>query len=101
MKPYIRIYIKALGLDPSEPIYSELSGNVANDIHHIDARGMGGTSNPERNSIFNLMALTRTEHEKYGDRKQHKHFLKVKHMEFIMKKCSQILGLPFNQLNYV
>ena len=93
MKPYVKTYINALGLDPSEPIYSELSGNVANDIHHIEARGMGGTSNPERNSIFNLMALTRDEHEKYGDRKQYKQFLKVKHMEFLMQKGVGILGV--------
>lgn len=100
MKPYVRTYINALGLDSSEPIYSELSRDVANDIHHIEAKGMGGTSNPERNSIFNLMALTRDEHEKYGDRKQYKRFLKMKHMEFLMKKGVRILGV-YQQVNFV
>lgn len=93
MKPYVRIYIESLGLDKSEPIYSELSGKIANDIHHIEARGIGGTSNPERNSIFNLIALTRDEHEKYGDKVKHKRWLKVKHLRLITQRGARLLGI--------
>lgn len=94
MQAHTRIYIQALGLDPLDPIYSELSpGIVANDVHHIDARGMGGTKDPTKNSIFNLMALTSDEHTEYGDKQHHKEFLKTKHMNFLMLRGADILRL--------
>jgi hypothetical protein len=60
---------------------SELSGLPAQDIHHIEARGMGGGKTADR--IENLMALTREEHEKYGDKKQYKAMLKRVHNRHI------------------
>jgi hypothetical protein len=62
---------------------SELSGLPSKDLHHIEARGMGGSKHADR--IENLMALTREEHEKYGDKKQYKSFLQRAHDNYIAR----------------
>ena len=62
---------------------SEISGENAVDIHHIDSRGMGGSKNADR--IENLMALTREEHEFYGDKKQYLEYLKQVHGDYIKR----------------
>lgn len=64
-------------------IPSEISGKRAVDIHHIEARGMGGS---DKDDIENLIALTREEHEMYGDKKQYKKWLKETHLKFIKNK---------------
>ena len=43
----------------------EICEGKAVDIHHIEARGMGGTKKPD--VIENLMALCRHCHVTYGD----------------------------------
>jgi 5-methylcytosine-specific restriction endonuclease McrA len=53
-----------------------MCGNTAVDIHHIEARGMGGGN---KDTIENLMGLCRNCHIEYGDKKQHKEMLKVVH----------------------
>ena len=55
----------------------EICGKKAVDIHHIEARGMGGTKAPE--NIANLMALCRRCHEDFGDKKQFKSYLQEIH----------------------
>lgn len=55
----------------------------ANDIHHIDCRGMGGSD--DKDYIENLMALDREEHDEFGDKKQYIVFLYIKHLAFIRK----------------
>ena len=67
------------GYDISDFIPCEVCGDKAVDIHHIEARGMGGTKEPDK--IEDLMALCRKDHEKYGDITEHKEFLKEKHRE--------------------
>jgi 5-methylcytosine-specific restriction endonuclease McrA len=52
-------------------------GAQAVDVHHIEARGMGG--NKEADVIENLMGLCRKCHIEYGDKKQYKEFLKDIH----------------------
>ncbi len=84
MKPHTIIYLSSLGYHVSDFIPSELSLHKAQDIHHIEPRGMGGSKGKDR--IENLMALTREEHIKYGDKKQFKHFLLTKHKEFLISK---------------
>ena len=84
MKPYQKKYMKFFGYQIQEDIMSELSNNPANEIHHIDCKGMGGRKNADE--IENLMALTTDEHTEYGDKKQHTEFLKEKHLEFIKSK---------------
>ena len=65
MQPHTAIYIKHFGFDISDFIPCEICQQRATDIHHIEARGMGGTS--QADTINNLMALCRTCHINYGD----------------------------------
>ena len=84
MKKHTKIYLKSFRLAPGDLIVSELSGSVANDIHHIISRGMGGSKYLDR--IENLMALTRREHEVYGDKKQHMVGLFKSHKEYLISR---------------
>lgn len=77
MKPYIKQYFTHFKYDESDFIPCEVCGTQAVDIHHIECRGMGGTSKPD--VIENLMALCRKCHIQYGDKKQFKTFLKHMH----------------------
>lgn len=79
MRKHTKIYLDYFGYDDSDYIQCELCPNPAVDIHHIDARGMGGRKSAD--TIENLMALCRKCHDKYGDKKQYKEFLKQKHKE--------------------
>lgn len=81
MKKHTKIYMDALGYSVGDFIPSEISGKPAVDIHHIDARGMGGSK--DKDVIENLMAVTREEHEKYGDVKEYKALLKEIHYRFL------------------
>lgn len=87
MKNHVKIYLSHFGYSEGDFIPSEISGEQAVDIHHIEARGMGGSKS--KDVIENLMALTREEHIKYGDKKQHKDYLKGIHLSF-MKKNGKI-----------
>ena len=81
MKKHTLTYFNHFGYDISDFIPCEVCGKVAVDIHHIEARGIGGTKLGD--TIDNLMALCREDHIKYGDKKQYKDFLKCKHAERI------------------
>lgn len=58
----------------------EICGGRMVDVHHIESRGMGGSK--ERDEIDNLMGLCRSDHEKYGDKKEWVEWLKERHKEF-------------------
>jgi hypothetical protein len=73
MKAHTKIYMKAFGYDLTDFIPCEVCGSKAVDIHHIEARGMGGSKDADRPE--NLMALCRKCHETYGDKKQYMEFL--------------------------
>ena len=75
------IYLAAFGYGDADFIPSELSGLRAQDTHHIENRGSGGTKTEDR--VENLIALTREEHIEYGDKKQHMEFLYRKHLAFM------------------
>ena len=81
MKKHTKLYLSYFRFDESDFIPCEVCGDSAVDIHHIECRGMGGTKNPE--VINNLMAVCRKCHEKYGDKKEYKEFLKKVHNGFI------------------
>ena len=86
---HTKIYYKAFGYtDPSECL-SEISDSIAVDIHHIDARGIGGSSDAD--CIENLMALTRDEHNEYGDIRELKALLYSIHRKRLL-----IAGVDFN-----
>ena len=76
-------YFNHFGYDISDFIPCEVCGKTAVDIHHIEARGIGGSK--EADNIENLMALCREDHLKYGDKKQYKEFLKDKHAEKLIR----------------
>lgn len=79
MKLHTKIYFKHFGYDVTDFISCEVCGNRAVDIHHIHARGMGGTKDAD--NIKNLMALCRECHIEKGDKKQYLEFLKEAHNE--------------------
>lgn len=66
-----------MGYDTSDFIPCEVCGKKAVDIHHIEARGMGGSD--KKDVIENLMALCRECHIKYGDITKAKDYLKKIH----------------------
>lgn len=81
MKKHTLNYLQGMGFDISDTILCEVCGKVAVDLHHINARGMGGSK--ERDNLENIMALDRECHIKYGDKKQYKEFLTEIHLKNI------------------
>ena len=79
MKKHTKIYLDYFGYGIEDFIPCESCGAKAVDIHHIEARGMGG--NKEADNIRNLMALCREHHIEYGDKKQYIEYLKEIHKE--------------------
>lgn len=67
MKKHKEVYFDYFGISHGEFVPCEICQNEAVDIHHIKARGMGGSHSAD--DIHNLMALCRSCHIKYGDKK--------------------------------
>lgn len=65
MKKHTKIYFDYFGYRIPEDCFCEICGSPAVDIHHIEARGMGGSTS--KDVIENLMALCRKCHIEYGD----------------------------------
>lgn len=72
-----QVYFDAFDCTENTYIGCEICNKKAVDIHHIEARGMGGTKEPER--IENLMALCRVCHDMFGDKKKWKDFMYRSH----------------------
>ena len=64
MKKYVKIYMYFHDYVLDDVILCEHCSKVAVDIHHIDARGLGGDPRGHRNQIENLIALCRSCHIK-------------------------------------
>lgn len=77
MKKHTKIYMDYFGYGIDDFIPCESCGSRAVDIHHIEARGMGGTT--DKDTIDNLMALCRYCHVVMGDTKTHLAYLISKH----------------------
>ena len=94
MKKHTKLYLKEMGYDKTDWIPCEVCNRPAVDIHHIEARGMGGSK--EADTIENLMALCRECHFLYGDIKLYKEWLeeiherKLRKWKSLLKKLSQI-----------
>jgi len=94
MKAHTIIYMNSFGYDSTDFIPSEISGKKAVDICHISCRGMGGNPEKDKDRIENLMAQTREEHIKYGDKKEYMVFQYKKHWQFLIDN-----GVKFDE-NY-
>lgn len=79
MKLYQKEYLKGSGFKNVDWIPCEICEKTAVDIHHINARGMGGNPNKDKDVFENLMALCRTCHVEYGDIKEFKEMLNTIH----------------------
>lgn len=90
MQRHTKIYMDHFGYDTSDFIPCEVCEDKATDVHHIDARGMGGDPKGKKDVIENLMALCRTCHNKYGDITEMKPELRKIH-ELRMKQAANVL----------
>jgi 5-methylcytosine-specific restriction endonuclease McrA len=79
MKKHTKLYLDYFGYGIEDFIPCESCGSKAVDIHHIEARGMGGDKKAD--NINNLMALCRQCHLVMGDTKTHMEYLKSKHKD--------------------
>lgn len=77
MKKHTKIYMQHFGYVLDDFIPCEVCGSRAVDIHHIHRRGIGG--NPNADTIENLMAVCRTCHVEYGDKKEYLQWLQEIH----------------------
>ena len=77
MKKHTKVYLQGMGYDITDFIPCEVCSSKAVDIHHIEARGMGGTKMAD--TLENLMALCRQCHFQYGDIKLYKEWLQEIH----------------------
>ena len=100
LKGHKKTYCDAMGYIEGDFIPCEVCGSEGHEIHHIKARQMGGTTDPYKNSIFNLMCLCRNCHEEYGDKKQYMHPLFMKHMKAVIDRMKKATGL-FKQVNFI
>lgn len=81
MKKHTKIYFEAFyGGDTSVFPVCEITGARAVDIHHIHARGMGGSK--DKDVPENLMAVTRTAHLYFGDKTEYIEWLTKVHQSF-------------------
>ena len=60
MKAYLKIYLNDRGFSKEDFIPCEVCGAKAQDIHHIQPRGMGGSKT--RDTADNLIAMCRACH---------------------------------------
>lgn len=79
MKSHTKLYLNSFRYDVSDFIPCEVCQAKAVDIHHIRSRKMGGTKKAD--TIENLMALCRSCHIKYGDKKLYVGMLEIKHKD--------------------
>jgi 5-methylcytosine-specific restriction endonuclease McrA len=83
MRKHTKVYTEFFGYGMDSWMPCEICGSQAVDVHHIDARGMGGRDSADE--IENLMGVCRQCHIDYGDKKQHKDMLREVHQKFIDK----------------
>jgi beta-phosphoglucomutase-like phosphatase (HAD superfamily) len=83
LKKHTKIYLDYFGFQIPEDVACEICGGQANDIHHIEARGMGGDPNGDKDRIENLMAVCRKDHERYGDVPELEEKLKQIHLRYM------------------
>lgn len=101
---YNQVYDEFFQIDVHWPRRCELTGStVIPEIHHIKARGMGGSN--EHDGIENLMCLQKKAHYYFGDKEQFMDFLIENHklymddgIPFIERKISNPIFTEFLKL---
>tara|TARA_B100000768_G_scaffold77834_1_gene74034 strand:- start:244 stop:522 length:279 start_codon:yes stop_codon:yes gene_type:complete len=83
MTKHLKIYLEYFGFDVTDYIQCEVCFSPADDIHHIDARGMGGSKT--KDYIENLQAVCRPCHIRYGDKTKYKEQLKEIHLNYMKR----------------
>lgn len=87
-KLYLEEFYPKWGPDDCFECEIEECHACATDIHHIEARGMGGR--PSKDNVDNLMALCRYHHDAYGDKTEYKQLLAETHLKFkALRKCEK------------
>lgn len=86
MQNHVKVYLNFFGYTPFDVIQCEICNAVAVDIHHIDARGMGGRRDHSADNIENLIALCRHHHNEYEGIKEMKPYLRMVHQATIDAK---------------
>ena len=82
MTDFTLTYLKGMAYDPDlsfadQWIPCEICDDKATAVHHIDARGMGGTT--QEYKLSDLMGLCTECHEKHGDITDQKPLLRTIH----------------------
>lgn len=85
MKKHVKKYFEYFNFTEADFVPCEVCEARAVDIHHIEARGMGGGRGTD--CVSNLMALCRLCHIRYGDKKQFMEMLKDIHEKHIVKRA--------------
>lgn len=90
MKTHTKNYMNFFDFTIADFIPCEICGQRCVDIHHINARQMGGTGSKqtldEHNKVENLMGMCRRHHLKYGDKKQYLEYITEIHLNYIQTK---------------
>tara|TARA_Y100000592_G_scaffold31016_1_gene49448 strand:- start:1592 stop:1837 length:246 start_codon:yes stop_codon:yes gene_type:complete len=81
LKKHTKIYLKHFGYGIDSFIPCTTCGSRAVDIHHIDARKMGGSKT--KDFIENLAALCRLCHDKAESSKEFNEQVKQKHLKLL------------------
>jgi hypothetical protein len=92
MSDYKIMFLKFYGYTKADTIPCAVCLKPANDIHHIQRRGMGGDKSLDR--IDNLIPLCSEHHSQLGDRKQFKAML----YSLLIK---QLTNQGFKDLNWI
>ena len=98
MSKHLRIYDKFFDIDVHNPRRCELTGGRRPkvEVHHIDARGMGG--NKKKDNIENCMALISTAHNYFGDKVQYKDWLRENHELYMMDQVPLLERDPLDEI---
>ena len=86
MKKHTRIYLKHFGYGEQDFIPCEMCSSRAVDVHHIEARGMGGSKT--KDYIENLAGLCRNCHNQAERNPEFNKKVKAKHLEILKWKKS-------------
>lgn len=98
MKIHTKIYYDHFKIGYEDFVECELLGVKANDIHHIDCKGMGGDPEGKKDVIENLMAIARNAHDILGDNEKWNSILQEAHDNYLLSQTPFIVEDPFNEI---